>query len=165
MAGGPITASPETVGAWLDAALDRPDWAGLVVWQALGDCPFTRAEDQERFTQAQQSMMARAEERMGLRQQAGEVTGEITSGFALLVTYAVILAPITMPQLVRDIFGEDPLSPAVRQQPGVAHRRRHRPGNPRRGNLPRAGAGRTSWWRLRISRLSDYFCLLSHSVG
>jgi len=61
-------------------------------------------------------MMARAAERMSLRQQAGEVTGEITPGFALLVTYAVILAPITMPQFVRDIFGEDPLSPAVRQQ-------------------------------------------------
>lgn len=44
------------------------------------------------------------------------MTGEITPGFALLVTYAVILAPITMPQFVRDVFGEDPLSPAVRQQ-------------------------------------------------
>jgi TetR/AcrR family transcriptional regulator len=57
-------------------------------------------------------MMARAEERMGFRQRAGEVT----PGFALLVTYAVILVPITMPQFVRDIFGDDPLPPAVRQQ-------------------------------------------------
>lgn len=106
----------EVVRAWLDATLDRPEWARLVVWQALGDCPFARAEDQERFTQAQQSAMAQAAERMRLRQRAGEVTGEVSAEFALLVTYAVILAPVTMPQFLRDILGQDPLSDAVRQQ-------------------------------------------------
>jgi hypothetical protein len=48
--------------------------------------------------------------------EAGEVTGEIDPRFALLVAYAVIFSPITMPQFVRDIFGSDPLSPAIRQR-------------------------------------------------
>src|SRR4051794_35524225 len=29
----------ESVAAHLDATLDRPDWARLVIWQALGDGP------------------------------------------------------------------------------------------------------------------------------
>jgi TetR/AcrR family transcriptional regulator len=108
----------ESVAAWLDATLDRPEWARLVMWQAMGDCPFARAEDQAEFAQAQRSKMAQAAERMRLRQRAGEVTGEVTPGFALLVTYSVIFAPITMPQFVRDLFGDDPLSPATRHQLG-----------------------------------------------
>jgi AcrR family transcriptional regulator len=106
----------EAVRARLDAALDHPDWTRLVAWQELGDCPFTRSEDQEGFTQAQRSAMAQAAERMRLRQLAGEVTGEISPEFALLVLCAVILAPVTMPQLVRDILAEDPLSAMARQQ-------------------------------------------------
>jgi TetR/AcrR family transcriptional regulator len=106
----------ESVAAWLDATLDRPEWARLLLWQALGDCPFAAAEDQERFAQAQRSKMAQSAERMRLRQRDGEVTGEVTPEFALLLVYSVILAPITMPQFVRDLFGDDPLSPAIRQQ-------------------------------------------------
>jgi TetR/AcrR family transcriptional regulator len=53
---------------------------------------------------------------MRQRQLAGEVTGKVTPQFALLVCYAVVLAPVTMPQFVRDILGGDPVSPAVRQQ-------------------------------------------------
>jgi TetR/AcrR family transcriptional regulator len=106
----------EAVAAWLDATLDRRDWARLLVWQALGDCPFGDAGDEERYDQAQRSRMAEAEEKMRQRQLAGEVTGEVTPQFALLVCYAVILAPVTMPRFVRDILGGDPVSPAVRQQ-------------------------------------------------
>lgn len=106
----------ELLAACLDATLDRPDWARLVVWQALGDCPFTKADDQQRFAEAQRSRMAKAEEGMSLRQRAGEVTGDVSPGFALLVAYAVIFAPITMPQFVRDILGGDPLSPAIRDE-------------------------------------------------
>ena len=51
-----------------------------------------------------------------LARRPAQLANEVTPGFALLVTYAVILVPITMPQFVRDIFGDDPLSPAVRQQ-------------------------------------------------
>jgi AcrR family transcriptional regulator len=106
----------QSIGAYLDATLDHPDWARLVVWQALGDCPFTDAEDGERYTQTQRSRMTRAVDSFRRRQQAGEVNGEIAPEFALLVAHAVIFAPITMPQFVRDIFGDDALSPAVRDR-------------------------------------------------
>jgi hypothetical protein len=33
-----------------------------------------------------------------------------------LVTYAVVFSPIALPQFVRDLLGDDPLSPAVRRR-------------------------------------------------
>jgi AcrR family transcriptional regulator len=112
----PDASFDESIAAYLDATLDHPDWARLVVWQALGDCPFVEAADQEQFAAIQRSRMADAVDRIRLRQQAGELTGEVDPEFALLVAYAVIFSPITMPQFVRDIFGADPLSPAIRHR-------------------------------------------------
>ncbi|MGV9380972.1 TetR family transcriptional regulator [Nonomuraea sp. NPDC003707] len=106
----------ESVGAQLERTLDDPEWARLVVWQALGDCPFADAEEGQRFAQAQRARMAESLERMRGRQAAGEVTDRVDPAFALLVAYAVVFAPITMPQFVRDIFGDDPLSPEVRRR-------------------------------------------------
>ena len=112
----PEASFSESVGAHLDATLDSPDWARLVVWQALGDCPFASPDEGERYAEIQRSRMAEAVQKIGLRQQSGEVTDEIDPRFALLVAHAVIFSPITMPQFVRDIFGDDPLSPTVREQ-------------------------------------------------
>ncbi|MEV4011626.1 TetR family transcriptional regulator [Nonomuraea angiospora] len=106
----------ESVGAQLERTLDDPEWARLVVWQALGDCPFADADEGQRYAQAQRARMAESLERMRGRQAAGEVTGRVDPAFALLVAYAVVFAPITMPQFVRDIFGDDPLSPEVRRR-------------------------------------------------
>ncbi|WP_431926715.1 TetR family transcriptional regulator [Nonomuraea jabiensis] len=106
----------ESVAAQLERTLDDPEWARLVVWQALGDCPFADAEEGQRYVQAQRARMAESLERMRGRQEAGEVTGRVDPAFALLVAYAVVFAPITMPQFVRDIFGDDPLSPEVRRR-------------------------------------------------
>ncbi|MGW4968007.1 TetR family transcriptional regulator [Nonomuraea sp. NPDC004186] len=106
----------ESVGAQLERTLDDPEWARLVVWQALGDCPFADAEEGQRFAQAQRARMAESLERMRGRQEAGEVTDRVDPAFALLVAYAVVFAPITMPQFVRDIFGDEPLSPEVRRR-------------------------------------------------
>lgn len=105
-----------SVAAYVDATLDRPDWARLVVWQALGDCPFADAEEGERHAQAQRSRLAEAVRRMRERQAAGEVTDEVDAEFALLVTYAVVFSPIALPQFVRELLGDDPLSPAVRRR-------------------------------------------------
>jgi AcrR family transcriptional regulator len=105
-----------SVAAYVDATLDRPDWARLVVWQALGDCPFADAEEGERHAEAQRSRLAKAVSRMRERQGAGEVTDEIDPEFALLVTYSVVFSPIALPQFVRELLGEDPLSPAVRRR-------------------------------------------------
>ncbi|MBE1590622.1 TetR family transcriptional regulator [Nonomuraea angiospora] len=106
----------ESVGAQLARTLDDPEWARLVVWQALGDCPFADAEEGQRYAQAQRARMAESLERMRGRQADGEVTGRVDPAFALLVAYAVVFAPITMPQFVRDIFGDEPLSPEVRRR-------------------------------------------------
>jgi AcrR family transcriptional regulator len=105
-----------TVGAALDATLDRPDWARLVVWQALGDCPFADAADGERYAEARRSGLAAAVRRMRERQTAGEVTGAVAAEFVLLVTYALVFAPIALPQFVRELLGDDPLSDDVRRR-------------------------------------------------
>jgi AcrR family transcriptional regulator len=106
----------ESVAAYLDATLDRPDWARLVVWQALGDCPFADADEGERHAHAQRARLAKAVRRIRELQDAGEVTDTIDPQFALLVTYAVVFSPIALPQFVRDLLGDDPLSPAVRRR-------------------------------------------------
>ncbi|MEU7747803.1 TetR family transcriptional regulator [Nonomuraea sp. NPDC049158] len=105
----------ESLGAHLDATLDRPDWARLVVWQALGDCPFTDPEEGRRHAERQREAMAAAVAKARRRQEDGEIRGGLDPAFALLAAYAIIFAPITMPQFVRDILGGDPLSPETRQ--------------------------------------------------
>jgi AcrR family transcriptional regulator len=98
----------ESIGACLDGTLDRPDWARLVVRQALGDNASGDAEAEER--------VAGDVERFRAWQDGGEVTGRVDAGFAALVACAVIYAPITMPRFVRDVVGGDPLSAEVRER-------------------------------------------------
>lgn len=106
----------EAIGKALDATLERPDWARLLVWQALGDCPFADEADGERFARSQRSRLAEAVDSMRRRQRDGEVSEELDPAFALLVTYALVLAPITMPQFVQGILGMDPMSPEYRSR-------------------------------------------------
>jgi AcrR family transcriptional regulator len=115
-AANPDASFDASVGAWLGATLDRPDWARLVVWQALGDCPFVDAEEGERHLEAQRAKLAKAVQRIRERQSAGEVTDEVDPEFALLVTYAVVYSPVALPHFVRELLGDDPLSPAVRRR-------------------------------------------------
>ncbi|MDR8409723.1 TetR family transcriptional regulator [Nonomuraea sp. 3-1Str] len=105
----------ESLGAHLDATLDRPDWARLVVWQALGDCPFVDAEEGRRQAERQREAMAASVDKTRRRQEDGEIRAGLDPAFALLAAYAIIFAPITMPHLVRDILGGDPLSLETRQ--------------------------------------------------
>ncbi|MEU9019382.1 TetR family transcriptional regulator [Actinomadura sp. NPDC048394] len=105
-----------SVSAYLDTTLDRPDWARLVVWQALGDCPFADAEEGERYAQSQRATLAQGVQRIREHRDAGEVTDGIDPQFALLVIYAVVFSPITLPQFVQELLGDDPLSPAVRRR-------------------------------------------------
>ncbi|MGR6922031.1 TetR family transcriptional regulator [[Actinomadura] parvosata] len=105
----------ESVRAHLDATLDDPDWARLVIWQALGDCPFTDEDDGRRQTEHRQALMAEAVRRAARRQETGELRAGLDPRFAVLAAYAIVFAPIAMPQFVRDLFGADPLSPELRQ--------------------------------------------------
>lgn len=101
----------ETVSAYLDATLDRPDWARLVVWQALGDRPDGEDEQPE-----QRSRLREAVDRVRRRQETGEITDDLDAEFILLVTYAVTFAPIALPQFVEGIFGVDPFSEEFRNR-------------------------------------------------
>ncbi|QFY08484.1 TetR family transcriptional regulator [Nonomuraea phyllanthi] len=105
----------ESVGAHLDATLDNPDWARLVVWQALGDCPFADAEDGRRQAESRRAELAAAVDNARRRQEDGELRAGLDPRFALLAAYAIVFAPITMPQFVRDILDGDPLSPEIRE--------------------------------------------------
>jgi TetR/AcrR family transcriptional regulator len=101
----------DALAAYLDATLDDPDWARLVVWQALGDDPGGADP-----AAVQRARLRPAVARMRKRQKAGEVTSAVEPEFALLLAYAVAFAPISMPHIVAGIFGVDPYSPAYRRR-------------------------------------------------
>lgn len=102
----------QSVSAYLDATLDRPNWARLVIWQALGD---DRGEPDESVT-GQGAKLHDAVDRNRRRQRDGEITGDVEAEFLLLLAHALAFAPIAMPQIVEAIFGVDPYSPEYRRR-------------------------------------------------
>jgi len=100
-----------SVERYLNATLDDPDWARLVVWQALGDDPAGAHP-----VQVQRKRLRPAVSGVRRRQRAGEVTSTVDPEFVLLLAYAVAFAPIAMPQVVAGLFGLDPLSAAYRRK-------------------------------------------------
>jgi TetR/AcrR family transcriptional regulator len=102
----------ESISAYLDATLDRPDWARLVIWQALGDDP----GEAETPVEVQRARLDDAVDRLRRRQRAGEITGEVEPEFILLLAHALTFAPVAMPQIVEAIFGVDPYSPEYRRR-------------------------------------------------
>ena len=107
----PEASFEESVKRHLDATLDEPDWARLLVWQALGDDP-AGADP----AQVQRDRLRPAVARVRRRQRAGELTSTVDPEFILLLAYAVAFAPVAMPQVVGGLFGMDPLSPAYRRK-------------------------------------------------
>src|SRR4051812_14853925 len=85
----------ESVAAYLDATLDRPDWARLVLWQALGD---PRDDDGSEHADAQRDRLHAGVERMRRRQAAGEITSAVDPEFVLLIAHLLAFAPLAMPQ-------------------------------------------------------------------
>jgi AcrR family transcriptional regulator len=100
-----------SVQRYLNATLDEPDWARLVVWQALGDDP-AGADP----VQVQRARLRPAVAGVRRRQRAGEVTSTVDPEFVLLLAYAIAFAPIAMPQVVTGLLGLDPLSAAYRRK-------------------------------------------------
>jgi AcrR family transcriptional regulator len=101
-----------SVAAYLDATLNRPDWARMVIWQALGDLP----DDATDLVARQRERLAPAVDRVRRRQRDGELTDAVDAEFILLLTYAVTFAPVAMPHIVEAIFGVDPYAPQYRQR-------------------------------------------------
>jgi AcrR family transcriptional regulator len=110
----------ESVRAYLDATLDRPDWARLVIWQALGDDPGDDAGggsgDRAERVASHRARLGRAVQRLRRRQRDGEVTGDVEPEFVLLLAHLLAFAPIAMPQHVEAIFGMDPAAPEYRRR-------------------------------------------------
>jgi TetR/AcrR family transcriptional regulator len=102
----------ESLSAYMNATLDRPDWARLVIWQALGDDP----GDRSALEAAQRAKLREAVHRTRRRQRAGEIAGDIEAEFVLLLAHLLAFAPVAMPQIVQAIFGVDPLSAEYRQR-------------------------------------------------
>jgi TetR/AcrR family transcriptional regulator len=102
----------DAFAAYLDATLDEPDWARLVIWQALGDS----REDEREATSATREHLQRGLERTRDRQAAGEISDRLEPEFVLLLAHVLAFAPIAMPQIVEGIFGIDPLSPEYRRR-------------------------------------------------
>src|SRR4051812_1939643 len=73
----------ESVAAYLDATLDRPDWARLVLGQALG-APRDDEDAAERV-EAHRARLRAGVERLRGRQAAGEVTAAVDAEFVLLL--------------------------------------------------------------------------------
>ncbi|MYS86893.1 hypothetical protein [Embleya scabrispora] len=96
----------------MDATLDDPQRARMVVWQALGDGP----DDAQALTDEWRTTMAGAVERMRARQESGEVTDEFDAEFAVLLGFVLSFAPIALPQVVEGIYGIDPLSAEYRRR-------------------------------------------------
>jgi AcrR family transcriptional regulator len=107
----PEASFADSVKRHLDATLDDPDWARLLVWQALGDDP-AGADPR----QVQRDRLRPAVARVRRRQRSGELTSTVDPEFILLLAYAVAFAPVAMPQVVGGLFGMDPLSQAYRRK-------------------------------------------------
>ncbi|ALG15063.1 TetR/AcrR family transcriptional regulator [Kibdelosporangium phytohabitans] len=118
----------ESFATHLDAVLDQPDWARLVIWQALGDDP----GNQDKLDQEQRERLRQGVERIRQRQRDGELADDVDPEFALLLSYMLAFAPLALPKHVAGIFGVDPLSQEYRERcrDQLAHllrpdRRRH----------------------------------------
>jgi TetR/AcrR family transcriptional regulator len=108
----PAATFAESVSAHMDATLDNPDWARLVIWQALGD----GINDQTDPATTQRARLEPAVERLRQRQRDGEVTSAVEPEFIMLLAHALTFAPVAMPQIVEGIFGIDPYSPEYRRR-------------------------------------------------
>jgi len=102
----------DSLAAYLDLTLDRPDWARLVVWQALGDNPGDGTDP----VRTQKERLRPAVRRLRKRQRDGELTDAVAPEFVLLLAHALTFAPVTMPHVVEALFGIDPYSPAYRRR-------------------------------------------------
>ncbi|GII79357.1 hypothetical protein Sru01_43390 [Sphaerisporangium rufum] len=102
-----------SVAAYLDMTLDAPDWARLVVWQALGDGP---AHGTQEAAAAQRDRLAEGVRRVRERQRAGELTGAVSAEFVMFLAHLVAFAPIALPQLTGDLLGVPPGSPEYRRR-------------------------------------------------
>ena len=98
----------EVVAGYFDAGVAHPEWARMLLWQALGDSPGDERETAQRMEIGADLADVRR------RQQAGELASEFPAEFILLVLWAAAMAPVALPQVVRGGYGCEPGSPEFR---------------------------------------------------
>ena len=86
------------LGAFLDTVCDHPSWARLLVWQALSDGS-EPATPLARVTNALDDIRR--------RQESGELTKEFDPETILVVLWAAVMAPVTIPQVIHEVYGAD----------------------------------------------------------
>ncbi|MEU7859582.1 TetR/AcrR family transcriptional regulator [Nonomuraea sp. NPDC049141] len=108
------TAEPfqENFRAALNATLQDPRRARLIVWQALGDYP----GDADALAAEWHKVSASAVEQMRARQAVGEVGDELEPEFLALLSFLLAFAPVALPQVIEAIYGVDPLSAEYRER-------------------------------------------------
>lgn len=104
----------EALAAYLDATLDRPDWARLVIWQALGDGPGDSPEAAER----QRAGLREGVDAIRRRQADGELTTAVQPEFIALVSHVLAFAPVATPQFVAGVLDVEPCSEDYREWVG-----------------------------------------------
>jgi TetR/AcrR family transcriptional regulator len=102
----------ESFAVVLDATLDQPQWARMVLWQALGDVP---DDGDDGGSDAKRERLRDAIERLRRRQRDGEISDAVSPEFVMLLAYALTFAPLTLPDHVAAILEVDPLSDDYRR--------------------------------------------------
>ncbi|MEU8147238.1 TetR family transcriptional regulator [Nonomuraea sp. NPDC048901] len=110
----PESSFADSFAAVLGATLERPQWARMVLWQALGDDPGEGGG----MSNAQREQLRDGIERLRRRQRDGEISDAPSPEFVMLLAYALTFAPLALPDHVKAILGVDPLSEDYRR---IAH--------------------------------------------
>jgi TetR/AcrR family transcriptional regulator len=87
---------------YLHMALDDPRFVRLTLWQSLtGSAQGKHPEDLSDLQR---------------RQSEGELAPELDPAAVMLMLYAVVVAPLALPQTARELFGLEPDSPEFRER-------------------------------------------------
>ncbi|MFF2936299.1 TetR/AcrR family transcriptional regulator [Streptomyces mirabilis] len=83
------------------------DITRLLAWEGLGDTPEAGEHaDIDRHGQGRAEFMRRIVEQLRDRRSQGELPADLDAGHLLLALYAMASAPVLLPQVARQIFGE-----------------------------------------------------------
>ncbi|TLS42110.1 TetR/AcrR family transcriptional regulator [Streptomyces montanus] len=92
----------ELVARYLHMALDDPRFVRLALWQSLtGSAAGAQPEDLSDLQR---------------RQNEGELGAELDPAAVMLMLYALVMAPLALPQTARQLFGLEPDSPEFRRR-------------------------------------------------
>jgi TetR/AcrR family transcriptional regulator len=99
---GPDQPFSALISGYLNAVCDRPSWARLLVWQALGD-----GSGPQEANAAQSADITEAVADIRRRQGTGELSDQYDAETILVILWCAIMAPITMPQAIQNACAAD----------------------------------------------------------